>query len=310
MSSDPPATTEPTESSTSPELSGGPSEQLAKCKVELRGVAETLLITVAARAFDASNPKPILGDPYASGILEKLDYDFAKVHMLPSQRAGVALRARHFDRRTASFLAAHPRATVLHLGCGLDSRAQRVEWGGDDVRWIDVDLPEVAELRRQVLPTSFSGRDYKSVGASVTDEAWLEEIPADRPTVVVMEGLVSYLKEDDAKGLLRRLVERFTEGELLFECLNEYTLNAHRKASIKAVSDTGAEFQWFVEDPKLLEEIHPQLQMLEAIRFVEAPGVEEFPLLTRFTLYILSWLPKVRDSARFLRFRFGPTPSD
>lgn len=301
---------EPTESPISSQSPGGgqAAEQPAKFDVGLKGVTETLLITVAARAFDAGTPKPVLGDPYASGVLDQVSYDFEKVKMPPMHCAGVALRTRHFDRLTAGFLEAHPRATVLHLACGLDSRVQRVEWGSD-VRWIDVDLPEVVELRRQLLPTSIPGHDYKLVGADVTDDAWLEEIPADRPTVAVMEGLVSYLKEEDAKGLLRRLVERFKEGELLFECINSTIMKSTKTKPVKAVDKTGAVFRFVVDDPKQLEEVHPQLEMLEAVRFVEAPGVEEFSLQARLTMYILSWIPGLRDSARFLRFRFGSKAS-
>jgi hypothetical protein len=36
------------------------------------------------------------------------------------------VRAKHLDDWTREFLAAHRRATVLHLGCGLDSRVFRV----------------------------------------------------------------------------------------------------------------------------------------------------------------------------------------
>lgn len=282
--------------------------QNAKIDVSLKGVAETLIIPLAARAFDASAAKPILGDPYAKDVLDKLDYDFDKAALPPYQAAGVAVRARQFDRWIISFLAAHPRSTVLHLACGLDSRSQRLDWR-DEVRWIDVDLPEVIALRRQVLPESLPGREYQLVAASVTDESWLEDIPADRPTAVVMEGLLSYLMEDDVKALLSRLVNHLREGELMFECVNPTVLSSLRKGHVEAVERTGAEFHWAVEDPKELEDVHPHLKLLETLRFFEAPGVENFPLITRATMYILSWIPSVRDSARFLRFKFSPEVS-
>lgn len=293
-----------------PRSSPGSSELAEHTRVDvtLKGVAETLFIPLAARAFDAATQRPILGDVYAQDVLDKLDYDFDKATMAPSNCAKVVLRTRQFDRWTASFLAAHPQATVLHLGCGLDSRVQRVEWGGD-TRWIDVDLPEVIALRRNVLPLSFSGRDYRLIGASVTESAWLEDIPADRPTVVVMEGLLSYLIEEDVRGLLSRLVDRLHEGELLFECVNAAVLSALRKGAIKPVERMGAQFQWAVDDLKKLEDIHPHLEMVESICFVEAPGVEELSLVSRASMYLLSWIPSARESVRFVRFRFRPEVS-
>jgi len=103
--------------------SGGLTEQQAKVEVTLKGVAETLFIPLAARAFDAATQRPILGDSYAKSVLDKLDYDFDKAALLPGDCAKVALRPRQFDRWTASFLAAYPYSTVLYLACGLDSRA-------------------------------------------------------------------------------------------------------------------------------------------------------------------------------------------
>ncbi len=297
-------TSEATSPYSPPESGPDLTEQPAIVDVPLRGVMETLLIPLAARAFDAATPKPILGDSYAIGVTEKLNYDFSKVYMPAAQCAAVAVRTRLFDRWTASFLAAHHHATVLHLACGLDSRVQRVEWGSD-VRWIDVDLPEVVALRRQVLTQSLPGRDYRLIGADVVEDAWLEEIPADRPTLVVMEGLVSYLEEEDARKLLSRLAERFGDGELLFECINATVLSAGQKGQVEAVQRTGAVFRWALGDPKSLEEVSPRLGLLESIRFVEAPGVEEFPLASRATMYLVSWVPWLRDSVRFLRFRFG-----
>ena len=66
---------------------------------------------------------------------------------------------------------------MLHLGCGLDSRFFRLD-PGPGVEWYDVDYPDVAELRRQLYP----GREhYHVVAASVTDPAWLADVPA-RPS--------------------------------------------------------------------------------------------------------------------------------
>lgn len=284
------------------------AEHQAKVGVTLKGVAETLFIPLVARAFDATTQRPILGDTYAKGVLDQLDYDFDKATLAPGNCAKIVLRTRQFDRWTTSFLAAHPHSTVLHLGCGLDNRAQRVEWSSDTL-WIDVDLPEVIALRQHVLPQPFSRRDYRLIGASVTDSAWLEDIPADRPTVVVMEGLLSYLIEEDVLGLLSRLVNRLQEGELLFECVNTAVLSSLRKGNIKTVERTGAQFHWAIDDLKKLQDIHPRLEILESICFVEAPGVEELSLSSRATMYLLSWVPSIRESVRFIRLGFSPEVS-
>ena len=281
------------------------SESDTKIPAALSGVAETLLISLAARAADAASPDPILGDPYAKATLDKLEYDAQRARLSLLDAGGVALRTRQLDQWTASFLHDHPCCTVLHLACGLDSRMQRVGWGSD-VRWIDVDLPEVIALRQQIMPASFPDRDYLLVGARVTDKAWLEGIPADRPTIIVMEGLLSYLMEEDVEILLSRLVDRFGEGELLFECINSTVLASLQKRNLKSVEQTGAAFHWAVDDLSKVRELHPNLDLLETICFHEAPGVHQFPISRRLLLYVMSWVPSLRDSARFVRFGFGP----
>jgi O-methyltransferase involved in polyketide biosynthesis len=54
------------------------------------------------------------------------------------------------------------------------------------------------------------------IGSSVTDEAWLDEIPTDRPMLMVAEGPVMYLTEPAVRTLLQRLTDRFGSGELVF----------------------------------------------------------------------------------------------
>ena len=63
------------------------------------------------------------------------------------------LRNREFDRYAQDFLRCHPEAVVVHIGCGLDSRFERVDNG--QVEWYDLDLPHVIELRRKLIGDHF-----------------------------------------------------------------------------------------------------------------------------------------------------------
>lgn len=295
----------------SSEQHGAPEAKAEKIDITFTGVTETLLIPLLGRAVDAETANPVLGDPYAKEVMAQLNYDFGTLPMPPTHAAAVALRTRFYDGWTTAFLAAHPRATVLHLACGFDSRNQRVEWGSG-VRWIDVDLPEVVAVRGRVLPTSLPGRDYRLVGADVTRDSWLEDISIltdhnndDGPVLVVMEGLLSYLRPEEATALLRRLVDGLGEGELHFDCMNATVMTASQKDTRAAVSRTGSVYQWAVDDVHDIEKIDGRLRLLEAIRYIEAPGLEEFPLLTRVGYYMMSWVPSLRDSVRFVRFGFS-----
>jgi O-methyltransferase involved in polyketide biosynthesis len=91
---------------------------------------------------------------------------------------------------------------VLHLGCGLDSRVFRID-PPYTVRWYDIDMPDGIKLLRRLYPER---HDYTLVGSSVTDFHWLDEIPADRPVLVVAEGLVQYLSEKEGLALFNLII--------------------------------------------------------------------------------------------------------
>ena len=81
--------------------------------------------------------QPILGDTHAKELVARLDYDWPKTSVTAMNAPSVTIRSAHFDLWTRQFLAVHEEATVLHLGCGLDSRALRVR-PDPGVEWYDV----------------------------------------------------------------------------------------------------------------------------------------------------------------------------
>jgi O-methyltransferase involved in polyketide biosynthesis len=131
------------------------ADTMTQVKVRLSDAMETSLITLYGTAMDARIEPTILGDTMAAEVFQKIDYDFSwlrtRLSSPKSVRTKVAVRAKHFDTWTREFLAAHERATVLHLGAGLDSRVWRID-PGPEVRWYDVDQPEVIETRRKLFP--------------------------------------------------------------------------------------------------------------------------------------------------------------
>jgi O-methyltransferase involved in polyketide biosynthesis len=185
-------------------------------EVQLTGEKATLLATLYGRALDARSPGTVLHDTMALEAIRQLDFDFTRTGLRRGDETAVALRARHFDRWTREFLTARPKATVLHLGCGLDTRVWRLD-PGPDVRWFDVDYPEVIELRRQLFPTRAG---CELIGSSVTDPSWLAQVPGDLPVLVVAEGLTMYLKQDAGEALFQQVVQHFPRGQLIFDALS------------------------------------------------------------------------------------------
>jgi O-methyltransferase involved in polyketide biosynthesis len=100
-----------------------------KIKIDLTGPPQTMLATLYAKDLDADAEHPVLGDQYAKTAVAQIDYDWTRTSITPRSAASVALRSAHFDRWARQFLALHPQASVVHLGCGLDARVYRLNPG-------------------------------------------------------------------------------------------------------------------------------------------------------------------------------------
>lgn len=259
-----------------------------------------MLATFYAKALDADFPKPILGDRYAKEIVERIDYDWKKTTITPRRAPSVTTRSAHFDQWTRKFLAAHPRSVVLHLGCGLDSRFFRLQ-PGPDVQWYDVDYPEVVALRTQLYPR----RDhYRVVAASVTDPAWLAEIPADRPTLMIGEGLTMYLTEQDGTALLRRVVGRFASGELQFDAFNWLGIKSQWLNTV--VRRSGSTLHWAINGPDDIIEAVPGVRLLAWERWFESYTFAQLPRSSRALGKVMSQVHAVANMSQYHRYAFGP----
>jgi O-methyltransferase involved in polyketide biosynthesis len=268
-------------------------------RITLTGAPETMLATLYGRALDSRASPSILHDLAADTAVRNIDYDFRRTRMTRTTAAGVALRGRQLDDWTTAFLADHPQATVLHLACGLDTRVHRLA-PSSSVRWVDLDHPEVIELRERLLPAPTG--DYRMLGSSVTDDDWLETVPADRPTLAVFEGLTMYLRKEDGQRLIQRITDRFPCGVLLFDCYG--SLGIRLQKLVPAVRNAGATLHWSIDDPHEIETWHDGLTCLDALRSVDMPGLDLLPTAGRLQMAVLARLPVFRDVGRILRYRF------
>ena len=181
-----------------------------KVSADLAGPAQTMLTTLYCKALDADLPEPILGDAFAKDTVARIDFDWASVKVTPRWTPLVTVRTALFDMWVSQFLAVHPRASVIHLGCGLDSRILRLA-PGPDVEWFDVDYPPVIALKEQLFPKR---QGYHLKAVTNDDWSWLGEIPHDRPVLLLVEGVSMYLTEAEGIAMIDDVVARFPAGEI------------------------------------------------------------------------------------------------
>ncbi|HUL99495.1 MAG TPA: class I SAM-dependent methyltransferase [Mycobacterium sp.] len=269
-----------------------------KIRVDLTGAPETALATLYGRALDADADRPILRDIYAKELVQRLDYDWSKTGITAKNAPSVTIRSAHFDGWARQFLAVHEDATVLHLGCGLDSRYLRLH-PGPGVDWYDVDYPDVIALREQFYPPDGS---YRLTPASVTELDWLSAVPADRPVLVLGEGLTMYLTEECGPALLRRLVERFPSGELQFDAFNRLAIRT--QVLNTPVRRAGARLHWGIDGPDEVLRDVPGVRLLAAISVFDAETFRDVPRRYRVMARVMSLVPAWKNMEQFHRYAF------
>ena len=184
----------------------------------LSGVAETLLITLYIRAVESQRPDAMIKDEKAVALVKQMNLDFSHVRQIKMNELLNTMRiifTREMDHYASDFLNRHPQAVVIHIGCGFDSRFERVDNG--QVEWYDLDLPEVIELRRKFIGAE--RERYHLLGCSVLEDAWLEmmEAHSTHPVLLLAETVFVYFIEAQVKSLVLKLRDRFPGAELVFD---------------------------------------------------------------------------------------------
>jgi len=102
----------------------------------------------------------------------------------------------HDERAARHHIATHDNPLVVELGAGLSTRYYRV--GQDRARWIELNLPEAINIRRQLDTES---AEHTFIACSVLDFAWMEQLPHTPPESILFtaEGLLVYFEEAELK---------------------------------------------------------------------------------------------------------------
>ena len=268
---------------------------------ELVGVQKTLSPVLRAKALDNRLPDPILGDKYAERTMRRLDPDFDKGTFGTSQMGlNAVVRAKVHDDWARSFLADHPDAVVLHLGCGLDARVYRINPPAT-VDWYDLDYPAIIELRQQFLPP----REHCTlIGCGVTDLTWLDRIPRGRPVLVIAEELVPYLTETDLRRLLTSVVDAFPTGQIQFDTVAAWAWRSSKW--FPTLRHYDSQFHCGFDDPAALADWHPRLEYVDEAPMNDSPLlIAKAPANIRRMFRLLNLLPGMKRSTRIVRFRFS-----
>jgi O-methyltransferase involved in polyketide biosynthesis len=267
-----------------------------KTQIHLTDVQKTLLITLYAKAVDHRSKNPILHDAKADEMVRMIDYDFTKLNSWGNDNL-IVVRAKQYDAWIQEFINGNPACVVLNLGCGLDTRVTRIN-PPSTVSWFDIDFPDVIQLRKNFYADQ---PGYRMISSSITDPAWVAEIPAGQPVMIVAEGVLEYLAAEEVKVLLNRLTDHFSRGVIAFDVMNSFAIQSAKSA---ANEPTAGLHRWEVNDIREVDALDPKLKRDKAISVFRSPYIGKLPLSYHLLYSTMALLPKFRNMIRLLHYEF------
>ncbi|MGZ7193200.1 MAG: class I SAM-dependent methyltransferase [Halobacteriota archaeon] len=189
-------------------------------KTHLNGVEGTLLAPLWGRAKFSREYPAVFNDSKAIELVEQIDYDFSGIGdgLRFEGALMIVARAMQFDDKARRFIAAHPTASVINLGAGLDTTFYRIDNGS--IEWYDLDLPNVIDVRRQLLPEP--GRT-KYLATSLFDASWCRDVEHTEDGVfMICGGVLEWFEESLVNQFLSLLADNFSGAEVVFNAQSRF----------------------------------------------------------------------------------------
>lgn len=190
----------------------------------LKGISETLLVPLWARAVETKRPDHIIRDYKAVEMMEHIEYDFSKFDIREMPQISIIIRTELLDKATQTFMDKNPDAIIINLGCGLDTRFSRLDNG--KVRWYDIDLSEAIRIRKYFFEETDR---YHMIARSIFDYSWIDEIIANDPVLIIAEGLLMYFNEKEVEEFINQLVKRFTQSEMILDVISSVVVEKRKE---------------------------------------------------------------------------------
>ncbi len=258
-----------------------------KISQTLTGVPQTLLITLAVRARESQRPDAMLKDEKAVEMVNQIECDFSRLRLHAHDEVGVIMRMRKFDEHARAFLTRNPEGVVIHIGCGLDPRFERVDNGR--VEWYDLDLPEVVELRRKLIHEE--SERYHLLSCSVLDYVWLDVVRPLLPRrfLFIAEGVFPYFEEAQVKDLFLTIQKNFPVAEIVCDAHTPFVIWADNLQL--AFGKLKARLHWGLKRGKDVEAWGAGIRLLDEFFYFETDEprmrpyrwMRHFPFLGRST---------------------------
>lgn len=212
----------------------------------MNNVNKTLYIPLYGKAF-VSRKGIILNDVKAEEIWNAEGFTLKGKSRSKWLAYYMGMRSAVFDSWLREQMQEDKDAIIIHIGCGMDSRIERV--GTMQHEWYDVDFPDVIAERKKYYQESV---EYHMVESDARKNDWIRTLPTNKNAIIVMEGVSMYFKLDELRQLMKDLKSNFNQVAILMDCYTGFAAKASKYKN--PINDVGVTAVYGIDDPKLLEE--------------------------------------------------------
>jgi len=239
-----------------------------KITISTGNVQETLLLPLWGRAMETGKEKPRMIDNKAVEIMDRLDYDFSVItkNLNPVSQLGWVVRSLRIDQVVSQFIKEHPRATIINIGCGLDTVFERVDNG--EILFYELDLPDVIELRKIFFEEN---PRRKMIARSFLERDWYEQIEVHDGLFCIAGGVFCYFEEAQIRDFFIAMADHFGSCDFYFDTLSPLGLKIARKKILKSggMDAKMPANPWGVKQPKTMEQWDPRIKVISAHPFYQ-----------------------------------------
>ena len=190
-----------------------------------------------------SRQKIILRDPTAERIWAEQEHNITLRGKSKSKWLcyNMAMRARIFDDWTNTMLLQNSGSLVLHIGCGLDSRCNRVNQNYH--AWYDCDFPDVIEARKKYYEEN---ERYHMIALNAADSEQIKSLPQSDTAIIIFEGISMYLTNDELHNFFSVLEQKYGHLHVLMDV---YTMFGAKVSKFKnPINDVGVTKVFGIDD--------------------------------------------------------------
>ena len=220
-----------------------------KYKIEKGSVQETLLIPLYGRKLAMDIFPDLFEDTDCQRLFDSIDFKAPKMSGIYAKIGAIMAGTRQYDMAAVcrDYLHTHPNATVVNLGCGLDTTFSQVD-NGTAIGY-HIDFPDIIQTREALLPQK--ERQY-NIACDLTDHTWMGAIDftPENGAVFFASGVFYYIKTEDLKQLFCAMAKRFPGSKIVFDATTAKGLKNMLKTWLSTADMKSVGLYFHVEDEK------------------------------------------------------------